>query len=106
MGLSVSVLISRSATTPFDGLRAKRPKRLPTVLPAEETLRFIGCLSGTCQLMAKLGYGSGLWISLPAQRPGVQISQRRPGMGLAIRVLGHAPVQGFSLRRHPPSSFA
>jgi len=45
---------------PVDALRAKRPKRLPTVLTKEETLRLIGCLSGTHQLMAKLIYGSGI----------------------------------------------
>ena len=45
---------------PVDALRAKRSKRLPTVLSKEETLRLIGCLSGTHQLMAKLIYGSGL----------------------------------------------
>jgi integron integrase len=45
---------------PIDALRAKRPRRLPTVLTREETLRLIGCLSGTHQLMAKLLYGSGL----------------------------------------------
>ena len=44
----------------IDALRARRPKRLPTVLTKEETLRLIGCLSGTHQLMAKLIYGSGL----------------------------------------------
>jgi len=45
---------------PVDALRAKRPKRLPTVLTKEETLRLIACLSGTHQLMAKLIYGSGM----------------------------------------------
>jgi len=45
---------------PVDALRAKRPKRLPTVLTKDETLRLIGCLSGTHQLMAKLIYGSGV----------------------------------------------
>jgi hypothetical protein len=45
---------------PVDALRAKRPKRLPTVLTKGETLRLIGCLSGTHQLMAKLIYGSGV----------------------------------------------
>ena len=44
----------------IDSVRAKRPKRLPTVLTKEETLRVIGFLSGTHQLMAKLLYGSGL----------------------------------------------
>jgi integrase len=37
-----------------------RPKRLPTVLTKEETLRLMGCLSGTQQLMAKPIYGSGI----------------------------------------------
>jgi integron integrase len=45
---------------PVDALRAKRPRRLPTVLTKGETLRLIGCLSGTHQLMAKLLYGGGL----------------------------------------------
>jgi site-specific recombinase XerD len=45
---------------PVDALRAKRPKRLPIVLTKDETLRLIGCLSGTHQLMAKLIYGSGI----------------------------------------------
>jgi integron integrase len=44
----------------IDALRAKRPRRLPTVLTKEETLVLIGCLPGTHQLMAKLLYGSGL----------------------------------------------
>jgi integron integrase len=44
---------------PIDALRAKRPRRLPAVLTKEETLRLIGCLSGTHQA-AKLIYGSGI----------------------------------------------
>jgi len=48
---------------PVDALRAKRPKRLPTRprgVTKDETLRLIGCLSGTHQLMAKLIYGSDI----------------------------------------------
>jgi integrase len=45
---------------PVVALPAKRPKRLPTILAKDETLRLIGCLSGTHQLMAKLIYGSGV----------------------------------------------
>jgi len=45
---------------PVDALRAKRPKRLPTVLTQEETRRLLGQLSGTQGLMAKLLYGGGL----------------------------------------------
>ncbi len=45
---------------PLNAVRAKRPKRLPTVLTRDEALRVIACLSGTHQLMTKLLYGSGL----------------------------------------------
>ena len=45
---------------PLRAVRAKRPKRLPTVLTHEEALRVIAGLSGVHQLMAKLLYGSGL----------------------------------------------
>ena len=44
----------------IDAVRAKKPKRLPTVLTKPEVFRVIGFLSGTHQLMAKLLYGSGL----------------------------------------------
>jgi integrase len=42
---------------PVDAVRARKPKRLPTVLTEEETLKVIGFLSGTSKLMAKLLYG-------------------------------------------------
>jgi site-specific recombinase XerD len=45
---------------PIDALRAKKPKRLPTVLTKEEVRRVLDQLSGTHQLMAKLLYSSGL----------------------------------------------
>jgi site-specific recombinase XerD len=45
---------------PIDAMRAKKPKRLPTVLTKEEALTVLGRLSGTHQIMAKLLYGSGL----------------------------------------------
>ncbi|MCJ7738762.1 MAG: integron integrase [Anaerolineae bacterium] len=44
----------------IDAVRAKKPKRLPTVLSKDEVHKVIGFLSGTHQLMAKLLYGSGL----------------------------------------------
>jgi integron integrase len=46
--------------SPVGALRAKGPKRLPTVLTKDETLRVVGCLSGTHRLTAKLIYGSGV----------------------------------------------
>ena len=48
---------------PIDAVWAKKPKRLPTVLTEEETLKVIGFLSGTNKLMAKLLYGSGLRVT-------------------------------------------
>jgi len=45
---------------PVDAVRAKKPKRLPTVMTREETMAVITALSGTNQLVAKLLYGSGL----------------------------------------------
>jgi integron integrase len=45
---------------PIEAIRARRPKRLPTVLTREEVSRLMSCLSGTYKLMAKLLYGSGL----------------------------------------------
>ncbi len=45
---------------PIDALRARKPKRLPTVLTQDEVRRVFDHLSGTHQLMAKLLYGSGL----------------------------------------------
>ena len=44
----------------ISAVRAKRPKRLPTVMTGEEARTVIGMLSGTHQLMARLLYGSGL----------------------------------------------
>lgn len=43
-----------------DAVRAKKPKRLPTVLTKEEARAVIAALSGTNQLIARLLYGSGL----------------------------------------------
>jgi len=44
----------------IDALRAKKTRRLPTVLTKEEVHRVLGELSGTHQLTARLLYGSGL----------------------------------------------
>jgi integron integrase len=47
----------------INAVRARRPKRLPTVLSRDEVADLIGCLSPTYQLLAKLLYGSGLRLS-------------------------------------------
>jgi site-specific recombinase XerD len=44
---------------PINAMRAKKPKRLPTVLTKKEALKVIEALSGTYQFMGKLLYGSG-----------------------------------------------
>ena len=41
-------------------VRAKKPRRLPTVMTNDEALAVLSALSGIHQLMAKLLYGSGL----------------------------------------------
>jgi len=41
----------------INAVRAKKPRRLPTVMTDEETQAVINALSGTQQLMAKLLYG-------------------------------------------------
>ncbi len=53
-------VLNKDLDFPIDSVRAKRPKRLPTVLTKEEVGKVIGCLSGIPQLMAKLLYGSSL----------------------------------------------
>jgi integron integrase len=47
---------------PIDALRAKRPKRLPTVLSQQEARKVLECMFNVYQLMANLLYGSGLRV--------------------------------------------
>ena len=44
-------------------VRAKRPKRVPVVMTADEVWRVIGLLDGDCRLAAMLMYGSGLRLA-------------------------------------------
>lgn len=44
----------------IDAVRARRSKRVPTVLSQEEVRRVLGSLTGTHSLMARLLYGGGL----------------------------------------------
>ena len=53
-------VLKKDLDGPIDSVRAKKSKRLPTVLTKEEVFKVMGFLSGTQQLMAKLLYGSGL----------------------------------------------
>ena len=54
------VVLEQELDSTIDAVRAKKPKRLPTVLSEDEVHKVIGFLSGTHQLTAKLLYGSGL----------------------------------------------
>lgn len=47
----------------FDAVRARRPRRLPTVLSAAEVSAVLGVLSGADRLVAELLYGCGLPVS-------------------------------------------
>jgi integron integrase len=53
-------VLHQDLDVPIDAVRAKKPKRLSTVLTKEEVRKLLGCLSGTHKLMAQLLYGSGL----------------------------------------------
>ena len=46
----------------INALRSKKPLRVPTVMTREETLKLIGVMRGTHQLMTKLIYGCGLRV--------------------------------------------
>ena len=41
-------------------VRAKRPKRVPTVMSKQEVQRVLAAMTGTTQLMARLLYGTGM----------------------------------------------
>ncbi len=53
-------VLQQELELPINAVRAKRPKRLPTVLTPAEVQRVLTQLSGIHRLMAQLLYGSGL----------------------------------------------
>jgi len=53
-------VLGRPLTLPSEAVRAKKPKRLPTVLSRAEVAALLGQLDGTAWLMASLLYGAGL----------------------------------------------
>ena len=53
-------VLKKDLEYPIDSIRAKRPKRLPTVMTKQEVRNVIGRMTGKNQVMAKLLYGSGL----------------------------------------------
>jgi integron integrase len=77
---------------PIDAIRARKPKRLPTVLTKAEALQVIGALSGTHALMAKVLDRTGLRLMECLQRrvKDLDVAQRqiivRDGTGMEDRV--------------------
>jgi integron integrase len=55
--------VLRQPLETINAVRARKPKRLPTVLTKNEIMRLINAMTGTHQLMAKLLYGSGLRVA-------------------------------------------
>jgi len=53
-------VLGQEITEPIQALRARKPKRLPTVLTPQETRALLSHLSGTYLLIAQLLYGAGL----------------------------------------------
>jgi len=52
--------VLRQEVGSVDAVRARKPKRLPTVLTKTEALRVLNAMVGVPQVMAKLLYGSGV----------------------------------------------
>ncbi|MGH2605774.1 MAG: integron integrase [Anaerolineales bacterium] len=53
-------VLGRELGAPIDTIRARRPRRLPTVLSQDEVRSLLACLTGTHRLVAGLLYGAGL----------------------------------------------
>jgi len=53
-------VLDRAFDEKINAIRAKKPRRLPTVMTNEEAMKVINNLSDSNQLMTKLLYGSGL----------------------------------------------
>lgn len=76
----------------IDAVRARKPRRLPTVLTPEEAFRVIERLVGVYQLIAKVLYGSGLRLNecLQLRVKDVDFERRqivvRQGKGMKDRV--------------------
>jgi len=58
--LFLSKAVLHQEVESVDAVRARKPKRLPTVLTKPEALRVLNAMVGVPQLMAKLLYGSGV----------------------------------------------
>jgi integron integrase len=85
-------VLQQDLDLPIHAVRAKRPKRLPTVLTREEVRQVLNQLSGHHRLMAQLFYGSGLRLMecVRLRIKDVDFAQRqiivRDGKGMQDRV--------------------
>jgi integron integrase len=57
------IVLDQPIDFPLQSVRAKRPKRLPTVLSREEVIQVIPFVTGASHLVVQLLYGSGLRLS-------------------------------------------
>jgi len=85
-------VLKKDLDSPINSIRAKQPKRLPTVLTKAEVHEVMGYLSGTHRLLANLLYGSGLRLMecLRLRVKDIDFAQRlivvRDGKGMQDRV--------------------
>jgi integron integrase len=99
-------VLRQSLDRPIDAIRARKPKRLPTVLTKEEALRVIGYVSGPYELMAKLLYGTGLRLMkcLRLRVKDIDFAQHqivvRDGKGMEARVTMLPASLAVSLQEH------
>ena len=99
-------VLRREIDVPIEAVRAKKPKRLPTVLTREEVRRVFAHLSGVHLLMAQLLYGSGLRLMecLRLRVKDVEFARHqivvRDGKGHKDRITVLPEVIVEPLRRH------
>lgn len=91
---------------PIDAVRAKRPKKMPTVLSKSEVRQLLDGLSGKYLLMAMLLYGAGLRLMecIRIRVKDVDVDQRqiliRDGKGQKDRVTVFPDAAVHNVRRH------
>jgi integron integrase len=91
---------------PIDSVRARKPKRLPTVLTRQEVIAVIDALLGTHRLTAQLLYGSGLRLAecLRLRVKDVDFDMRmivvRDGKGMHDRVTMLPDIVVAPLQQH------
>ena len=99
-------VLTRNLDDSINAIRAKKPKRLPTVMTKDEAVSVISALSGVYQIMAKLLYGSGLRLmecvrlrvkDIDFQRNQVLV---RDGKGMRDRATMLPKSVEFALREH------